>query len=505
MRIGCIYTVAKSVSSRASDESAGKPLTDGTEIAFGIATIASRLQHEKHQVDMLVFTHAEDYRPVLAEYIETQRPKLFCLTAVTTQFPFVKAIAAAIKETDPGVFVIIGGHHVSLNPEEATGVSGFDAICVGEGDIAVTKLAARIERGAPPTGIDNLWIKDPRTGEMERNPTGAFLQDMDSIPFIDRTLWEPWIAYPSADTSVLIGRGCPYRCTYCSNHAFQKLSEGKFVRTRSPENVVAEIEAITRAYPDLGAIYLEVETIGANMKYADTLFEALAEFNAGRRDKIVFGANFSVTSRFAGDAALRKKFFDGLRKANFKYLKIGLESGSERIRNEVLRRPRYSNEDFVTFCQAAKEYGIEIHTYVLVGLPTETAEDFQETVEVTRACQPEVIYLCIFYPYVGTDLYDIALSRGLIPEGHAGSTEAARERTTAYLDLPGFSKRRIVREYVLFWYKVYKGNWDFLSIAVHTVRHYILLHPRIDYLYRLLIRDNPLMSPFTAFLKRRLG
>lgn len=65
--------------------------------------------------------------------------------------------------------------------------------------------------------------------------------------------------------SILVARGCPYKCTYCSNHALQLLSDGKLVRYRSPGDMNEGIEEVRRLYPDLRDIYLEVETIGASM------------------------------------------------------------------------------------------------------------------------------------------------------------------------------------------------------------------------------------------------
>src|SRR5262249_9415344 len=155
---------------------------------------------------------------------------------------------------------------------------------------------------------------------------------------------------------------------------------------------------------------------------------------------------------------------------------IGLESGSERLRREVLRRPKYSNAEFVQFCRLAKEYDVNLDFYVLIGIPGETPADFRETVELVRATQPKMVQLSVFYPYLGTDLANITLERGLATrEG----LNPGLERTRPALNLPGFSRRRVRLEYVLFWFRVYQGIWPASRILAETVQAIIAGSPRL--------------------------
>ena len=382
---------------------------------------------------------------------------MFCLTAVSSQFQNTENVARVVKEIDPDLFVVLGGHHASLAPDQAIESPYLDALCVSEGDRAAVDLVVQIEAdpATRPTGIPGMWIKDKATGEIEKTPSLPFLQDLDSLPHIDRSLWEPWIVAPQDEVSILVGRGCPYKCTYCSNHALQLLSDGKFVRYRSPGDLIDEIEGVRRLYPELRDIYLEVETIGASMWNALELFSALAEYNSHRPDKLNFKMNLAIHSSFVKKEEKVREFFEYCRKANVIGLNIGLESGSERIR-KIMRRPRYSNKELTDFAALAKEYGIGVTLYALLGLPDETPKDFMETVQAVREIQPEKVYLSIFYPYIGTNLYDTAKERGLIP---AEGLEPSSERRRAILDLPDFPRWRVRFEYIVFWYRAYKGIW----------------------------------------------
>ena len=469
MRIACVYTVERGV----SDE---KPLPFAMYVPFGIATVATVLKKAEHDVDLLVYSEeSETVEERLRAYVLEKRPEMFCFTAISTQFPFVRKLAKIVRDLDPSIYIVIGGHHPSLASEHTIATAACDAICVGEGDRAVVELARQVQSGEQPTGVPSMWIRQP-DGSVEKNPLPNFDQDLDAVPYIDRGMWEPWIKHPGSHPSLLLGRGCPFRCTYCSNHAMQQLTGGRFVRLRSPENVVGEVEEIVARYPNVNSIYLEVETI-AHQKEAFPLFDALQKFNARREEagerKIAFGLNFTVTSTFIRVEERAREFLDMLGRANVRYLNIGLESGSEQLRKEVLRRPRYTNDEFIRFAKLAKEYGIGLHFYVLVGVPGETLEHYRETVRVVRATQPDMVSLSIFYPYVGTDLYTVAVEQGLVPGGELDPTgtreelDTHTERGRAALDMPGFSRRRVRIEYILFWYRCFKGHWPMRKILGH--------------------------------------
>ncbi|MCJ7653279.1 MAG: hypothetical protein MUO75_06225, partial [Actinobacteria bacterium] len=130
--------------------------------------------------------------------------------------------------------------HASLNPDDCL-KSSFDAVCIGEGEYPTLELVEHLERGLSPTGIPNLYLK--RGENIERNPTRPFLRDLEGLPFPDRDMWVPWVANPLSRPSVLVGRGCPFQCTYCCNHALGRLAEGRYVRLRSPGTSLTSLSA----------------------------------------------------------------------------------------------------------------------------------------------------------------------------------------------------------------------------------------------------------------------
>ncbi len=422
-----------------------KPLEILERVQFGISYISSLLKSEGHETRLVVL--CEETVPRVLEAVEGFDPGLACFTSVYTELGTMSRAAALVKRRHPEMFTLLGGPHATLRPDDCLKEGPFDAVCVGEGEYPTLELVEQLEAGRFPSRIANLVIRRP-DGSLERNAPRPFLQDLDALPFPDRDMWLPWVANPVSRPSILVGRGCPFSCTYCCNHALRKVAPGRYVRLRSPENIAEELKALKEAEPTFAEAYLEVETLGANREWVAELCSELKRANAGFAIPVSFGANLRVTPN-----SDYEDLFTKLAEANFRFVNIGLESGSERIRREVLNR-RYSNQDIVNAVKAARRHGMQVGIYNLIGLPGETPRDFRRTVEVNRLCQPDWFLLSVFFPYPGTELYERCTKLGLLDK----PLDSYLERRRPVLELPGFSKRQVGRRRDWFPLMVYRGH-----------------------------------------------
>lgn len=473
--------------------SPAKPLRTQEEMQFGISYISSYLKNHGHRTSLIVLSRilGRKNKTVIDSNISKLNPKLICFTAVTSEFRFICSMARYIKDRCPNIYLIIGGPHVSLNPEDVP-VNIFDAICIGEGEYPVLELTEQLENKMRPSAIPNLWIKNGST--FEKNEPRPFLQDIDALPFPDREMWQGWIDKSGGSRyPILLGRGCPFQCTYCCNHALRRVAKDSYVRLRSPDKIAEEISQIAGRSPDNREFYLEVETIGASRGWAMGLCSKLQGLNQSFGSTLSFGTNLRITPN-----AKLEGLFAAFKRSNVRFIRIGVESGSERVRREILNRD-YSNQDIIDTVMLARKYDIEINFYNLIGVPGETAADFKETIEINRRCLPDRVFAHIFFPYPGTELYSVCLKQGLIDK----NMDVELERCKATLDLPCFPRKEIQKGFVWFDYNVYKGHKPIRQLISKVVVSKLRSNSYLHYFYRT-ITYSAIFRWFRALANKRL-
>lgn len=415
------------------------PLESHWMLPLGFASVITCVLNAGNMGELLVIHNTISERNIYKQIkkIHEKKPILiYSFTAVATQMPFVLRIAQIIRKIDPDARILLGGPHPSLNPELCISHEEIDMICVGEGEYAVPLLIDRLKRGQSLIGVNNIWIKE-QTGTRIQNPLNQWIENLDDIPFINRDIWRPWIGDFFSMPSVLIGRGCVNQCSFCSNHAIKNITHGKYVRYRSADNIVQEVIQLKSSYPDIEKIYFEIETAALNLDNIYDLCDKLSIFNTSLSKPIGYKINLSPNKAiFKNRENIVKKFIG----ANLKIINIGLESGSERIRGEILNRPKHTNEEFIEFCKYLQDNGIMIHLNVMVGFPSEKKSEFLETLNLVNVLKPSRVNAYIFHPYPGTKLYDNLLQLGLV-NGEELFTPS--ERRIAVLSFPDFSKEEI--------------------------------------------------------------
>ena len=200
-----------------------RPIASQELIPLGVGYLSSLLKQHGHKTKALVLnrTLGEENSKIVAAYLKRFYPSVICFTAISSEYNFIVSIAQFIKSHYKDIYVVIGGVHVTLAPEEVPW-RYFDALCIGEGEQPLLELISQYKNGLSLSGIPNLWIK--HRSRIEKNPPRQFLQDLDSLPFPDRKIWDEWVEKEAKPRSaVLLGRGCPFTCTYCCNHKLKKL------------------------------------------------------------------------------------------------------------------------------------------------------------------------------------------------------------------------------------------------------------------------------------------
>lgn len=361
----------------------------------GLMCLSSALKAVGHEVELAVAKYT-DPLAVATRY----QPGIVGYSVITGSQRWYMDMNRRIKAALP-VFSVFGGPHATFFPEMIE-EPGVDGVCLGEGEGALIDLADSLDAGQLDRSIPN-WLFNVE-GEIIRNPVRPYISDLDAYPPPDRALAyekDP-ISAASKIKHFIAGRGCPYRCTYCFNHALVKLYHGKgrSFRLRAVSSVVDEVNEVRRQYGLEFAVFVD-DTFILDRKW-------LAEF----------------ADRYPGDVAIpffcnvRANLVDSdvvslLQRAGCHSVSMGIEAGSDFVRNDVLKR-NMSREQILSAARLLREGGIQFTTTNMIGLPGTTVAEDLETLDLNVACKPAYAHAFIFQPYPRTELGEFARNNDLM-------------------------------------------------------------------------------------------
>lgn len=406
---------------------------------MGIAHLSSAIKAAGHESALMDYTWGGGTKDCLSR-INRERPDVIAITMFSGMKEFVVGLAREIKN-EFDVPIIAGGPHPTVASEETIGIPYIDMICVGEGEDVICELLTRMERKQDLDGLKGLWFK--KDGKLVKSEIRSLRENLDEYPFPDRELFDfqRYLKARDGVMDVIAGRGCPYSCTYCINPYLQGLYKGKgsFIRKRSVENVVSEIVQILKQYQIKGvAFHDDIFTL------SKAWLREFAEVY-GRYINLPFTCS-------ARPETVDKETVALLKKANCVSISIGIESGNERIRREVLHRP-LADQAIIDAFDLAREAGIATYSYNMIGVPYETKEDIEKSIELNRKARPSSLQVTVFQPYPGTELRALSEEKGwlagedAIPESH---------KFYSIMKYPHVSKKVIEGERVFFRYNVIK-------------------------------------------------
>jgi radical SAM superfamily enzyme YgiQ (UPF0313 family) len=435
----------------------------------GIGSISAVLKQAGHETALL-FVQEELDKDALVQRIREEAPDLIGFSTVTNQMMFVRQYTRWIRE-EFALPIIHGGVHVTVAPEESLEYPEIDMICMGEGEYSVLELLERLADGNSITDIPNLWLKQS-DGTVVRNGLRPLIRDLDSLPFPDRELFDSKKLLandPLQASQVMTGRGCPYTCTYCVNHALQKLFKnlGPYVRRRSPENVIAEIQKMQQDY-EIRQVFIYDDTFTLNHQWVRKFCELYP-----RKVGIPFAVQIRVET-------VNEKLLRLLKDTGCVLIYMGVESGSARVREEVMDR-KMSNQSIVEVFRLIRSLGMKSYAYNMIGMPTETKEEIEESMELIRLVKPDRSQVTVFYPFPGTKLHELCKKEGYLKDNEGTNVFSNQ----GMLDLPTLSQE-VIAEYakqfneLLFRIEVGKkstGYYDFLekssTAEIKTEKDYV--------------------------------
>ena len=408
---------------------------------MGLASIAACIRKAGHEADVLdadavfkgydinfneEYKRLELYRNgindnyhevwrILKKIISEYKPDIAGITVMTTKLASALKTAEIIKGINRQMPVLAGGPHASLDPGQLLDTGYVDIVIRGEGEDTIRELLTVFKYRIKESDLlnDNYPVKYDQEALKKingisyniksktiHNPDRELIKSLDDLPLPARNSLMFAGKYSSEDMgAIMCSRGCPFNCAYCC-HPW-----GRQVRYRSVENVLTEIKEVIDIYKTKQFEFKD-DSFNVNKKW-------VLEF-CGRIIKDKIRINWGCTTRVdtLNDEILRE-----MKKAGCNIVKIGIETGSEKILEETNKGINF--QQIISTAKLLNKHKIFWSGYFMVGLPNETREDIIKTCDFIRKINPYYAGLGVYNPFPGTALFDKGVEMGLLNPGVA--------------------------------------------------------------------------------------
>ncbi len=311
-------------------------------------------------------------------------------------------IARIIKEWDRRKIVVLGGAHVSCDPEGVLQSPAVDYALMGEGEKRFPLLLEQIEKQGRGSIKDIDGIGYRKDGEIQINPLQSFIQDLDSLPPPARELLDPdrYRMRKKRSTMIITSRGCPHGCAYCSTH----LVMGTSFRTRTPEAILKEMVECRKGY-GIQTFDIEDDNFTFDQERAKKLMSLIIK-NFGE-DRLELSAMNGVSF-----ASLDEELLKLMKRAGFRTINLSFVSTSP-LTKEKMGRPKPTTE-FDKILKKAEQIGLQVIAYAIFGMPGQTIEEMLDTLIYLMGMKV-LIGPSIYYPTPGTPLFERCKKEGILP------------------------------------------------------------------------------------------
>lgn len=331
-----------------------------------------------------------------------------------------------MKEAKPDLKVAFVGPPVQTQPVESLMASeDIDFVLRGEFDYSVVEFA----RGKPLREI--LGASYRQDGQVVHNPLRAQLQtaDLDRLPFVTEVYKRdlvienynvPFLLHPFV--SFYTSRGCPALCTFC---LWPQTLSGHAWRVRSSDNLVEEIRQALKLFPQVKEFFFDDDTFNIRK---DRVLELCRKFKP-------VGFRWSCTARVHSDYEALKAMAD----AGARLFIVGFESGDPQILKNIKKGATI--EMAREFAKNCKKVGIKVHGDFIIGLPGETKETIQRTMDFARELDTETIQVSIAHAYPGTELYDYLAKNNFLASSVLTDDKGHQ---LPHIEYPGLSREEMM-------------------------------------------------------------
>lgn len=366
--------------------------------------------------------------------------------------------AAKSLKNETGATTVLVGPPTSQFAERILRYEGIDVIARLEYDFTLRDIAERFDDGKNLEGIPGISYR--KDSQIIHNLDREFIksEELDSIPFVSmvykrhlktRDYFLGHTLYPMVQ--IFAGRGCPNNCIFCS---WPRTLMGRRYRIRSVENLIGEFEYIRNELPEVKEIFIEDDTFTIDKKRIRAICEEIRRSGLD----IIWSCN--------ARANLDYESMIFMKKAGCRLLDVGYESGSDLILSNI--KKGITTEESRRFTDDAKRAGLMILADFIFGMPGETLETAEQTINFSKEIRPNITQFAVATPIPGTDFYNYVKENSFLLADDLQDSIDKEGFQKCIVSYPEFTKENI-EGYVEKALKEYYLSPSYIPIAINNV------------------------------------
>lgn len=405
----------------------------------GVGLLIAYAEREGIKVQQIDQQIDEDVLGKVAQYVrDMEPPYIFGFSVLTSAFKAALEIAQELKRIYPESFIVFGGIHPTVMPDEVLAYKFIDVVIRGDGEKPLVELYRRLKSGKDFSHIENL--SHIRDGKTHHNPFGPLEKSLDKLPPFPYHLY----THERYDLGfILSSRGCPYDCTFCSCITFPG---SQLYRYLSNDLIVDQLETLHKQFHQKSVLFVD-DNFLVNKKRIYNLIEKIQLRGLANKINLTFQAR--------GDG-IDRPLLKAMREVGFNYVLFGLETSSETVMENIKKGETV--QENIDGVKIVKELGYSAAATFIFGLPGETHEDRMRCIEIHKETGLDVSRYNCSIPYPGTELFEQAKKENRLTvqglyENFSTVTALAEHPFKKYIPLPyvppGNTELQIKRDVLL--------------------------------------------------------
>ena len=364
---------------------------------LGVEYLSNALKKNRHQVELVFFPNQFgkgyvknkwlanffNWQDINLRELKRQNPDLIAFSCVTATYDWAHRFSRIVKK-ELNKPIIFGGTHPTLKPEVVMSNDAVDMVCVGEGEEAIVELANSLEAGEKRQDIKNIWFRF--NGNIIKNPVRPLKENIDDYEMDRELFFKKLPSNYRTSAYFLTSRGCPFNCTYCGNEQKRKVYSGltgKYVRQKSVARAIEELKKLK----NLGTTHVLFvdDVLTMDKKW-------FVDFIERYKNEIALPFTCFVHAKLF-DESLARLLKDG----GCKLVWYGIQTGSERVRKEILARYE-SNSEIIRASDICRKYKLKYMIDHIFDIPQD--DNIKESIDLYNKIRPQMLncYNLLYFP-----------------------------------------------------------------------------------------------------------